>query len=228
MIDQTDQQLADWATNNLPGISVLFGLPAEEAKGSVVSFTLLQVVPEATARSVRDPAPFKLKLGYLVTTAASEFKEAHRLLGALAFAAMEVPDWTVSALEGGPDWWQALGRAPRPAFLLWASALRERSVRRAPLVKQGLVLRHSPFRVLQGQVVGPNDLPIMGATVELPALQQATRTDHDGRFQFPAVPCEPPISALRVNARGRAKLITLERLPEADEPLRIQLNESEI
>lgn len=228
MIDEVDHRLEAWAGEVLPKVEVSFALPADAEKKSAVGFHLLQITPDAAARGVREPVPYKIKLGYLVTAWAEEAKEMHRLLGTLMFAAMEIPEWTVSAVESAPDWWRAMGVPVRPAFLLWIPVLRERPERRVPRVNHDLVLRYSPMRILQGRVSGPNDVAIMDATVELPGLHLATRTDHEGKFLFSAVPSDPPVGFIRVNAKGREKLITLERPLASDEPLRIQLKESEI
>jgi hypothetical protein len=177
---------------------------------------------------MRAPAPFKIKLCYLVTAWAESPAEMHRLVGTLMFSAMENSEWEVVSSASLPRLWSDLQLPMRPAFGLWAPVTRERPVRRAPLVKSDLVLKQSAIRMLRGQLLGPRQVPIMGATIEVPSLGLATTTDRQGRFHFAAMPAEPPVRVIRVNAKGRAVTKTIERSLAPDEPLVIQLNESEI
>jgi hypothetical protein len=226
MIDGVDDQLERWCKEHAPNVQVTFTAPAS-IKGSAVCFQLFDLAPDATARSVKDPAPLKVKLGYLVSVWAEEVREMHRLLGLLVLAAMDNPDWEV---EASPPLaiWPAFGLTGRPAFCLRVPFLRERPRRLVPKVRSHLVIKHSPMRSLHGRVLGPNQVAIMGASVELPSLRQATLTDHDGRFVFVAVPSEPPVCIIRVNAKGREVTIQPEQPLAPDRPLIIQLTESDI
>ena len=63
---------------------------------------------------------------------------------------------------------------------------------------------HEDFlQSLEGVVLGPQELPVVGARVELPALRLSTRTDSKGGFRFSAVPAQPASKLLRVTAKGR-------------------------
>jgi len=59
----------------------------------------------------------------------------------------------------------------------------------------------------------------------LPALQLSTATDFRGRFYFAAVPSDPPIKLLRVNAKGRTISVPVKKPNEA---VIIRLKESEV
>jgi hypothetical protein len=63
---------------------------------------------------------------------------------------------------------------------------------------------------LFGRVLGPEDTPVMGASVEIAALQISTRTDAQGRFSFRSVPGGDGGSELRVRARGQERSVTVE------------------
>lgn len=229
MIDQIDERLEAWSKQLAPAALVSFSLPkeTESSRGTRILFHLLELAPDAAARGIKDPTPLKIKLGYVVMVSAEEPKEMHRLIGALMFAALENPEWDVDR-SPGVELWSALGLAPRPAFVLRVPVSLERPQREVQKVRSHLVIRQSPMRSLSGRVLGPNQLAIMGASVELPALRQVTRTDHEGRFLFPAVPSDPPVSLIRVNAKGREHSITPQRPLASDQPLIIQLTESEI
>jgi hypothetical protein len=69
---------------------------------------------------------------------------------------------------------------------------------RAPLVVNGVGLRS-----LAGVVVGPGDVPVAAARVEIPSAGKWMETDSQGRFLFPGLPAEPPRMLVRVRARGR-------------------------
>lgn len=228
MLEQVDQSLEEWAGKVLPGVPVSLVSAPQPARQPSLGFYLLQLAPVAPPQGVRAPAPFKIKLCYLVTAWAESPAEMHRLVGTLMFSAMENSEWEVVSSASFPRLWSDLNLPLRPAFGLWVPVTRERQVRRAPLVKSQLVLKQSAMRTLRGQVLGPAQVPIMGATIEVPALGLATMTDRQGRFHFSAVPGEPPIRVIRVNAKGRAVTKTVERTLAPDEPLVIQLNEREI
>jgi hypothetical protein len=87
-----------------------------------------------------------------------------------------------------------------------------------------MVIKNAPLQPLVGRVMGPGDIAIMGARVELPALNLSTATDFRGRFQFAAVPSDPPIKLLRLNAKGQTFTVHVEKL---DEPMIIRVKESE-
>ena len=56
---------------------------------------------------------------------------------------------------------------------------------------------------LRGVVLGPGDVPIAGARVEIPPANLSTSTDRLGRFAFAAVASGPYPTTLRVLAKGR-------------------------
>ncbi|MGZ6682465.1 MAG: hypothetical protein ACXVFK_19875, partial [Solirubrobacteraceae bacterium] len=72
----------------------------------------------------------------------------------------------------------------------------------APPVRAPLVLRGAGLRRLGGIVLGPGDVPVADAFVELPLLGLATRSDRRGRFTFAAVPTDQA-AQLVVHAKAR-------------------------
>ena len=72
-------------------------------------------------------------------------------------------------------------------------------------------------------VVGPGDVPVMGARVECPALNRVTRTDGKGRFRLAAVPAAPPPQFL-VTAKGRQRWVSPDLHALGGQPLVIRFD----
>lgn len=224
MIEEIDSALEEWASSVVHKAAISFGPPAavEEAKG--VNLYLLQIAPAARERPARGQPPLRAALHYLVTSWAKDPREMHQMLGELLFAAMENPKWEVESESPSCDVWKSLGLAARPAFILKAFALKERVSKTAPMVTQRMEILKSPMRTLDGLILGPDKEPIMGAAVEVPALNLVATTDYGGRFRFLAIPAKSPIGKVRVNVKGRALEFPSVSLPDAEEPLVLQLN----
>lgn len=220
MIDQTDRHLAAWIGGILDQVDVSLDPPgaAETAKG--VSLYLMELLQSPPARGTRLP-PLLMKLRYLVTTTAPTPEEAHRMLGALVVAALENPEFEIEQEPLPLSLWMALGIAPRPAFVLRVPFRHDRPQKVAPPVKHAIVIKPLPLRSLEGQVLGPGDIPLMNARVELPALELFTNTDSRGRFHFSSVPSPPGVRLLRVRAKGQEFSVNID--PAETEPLVIHL-----
>src|SRR5262249_35963769 len=149
------------------------------------------------ARGTRRP-PLQVLLRYLVTVGGADAWEVHGRLGDLLFAAMEHPDYEVELSSVDPSAWTALGMAMQPSFVLAVPV--RKAVPEAPAtpVKGPLDVRGSTVSHLDGVVLGPGDVPIPDAYIEIPALGVAVRSDTRGRFRFAAVPSGPGPYQLRV------------------------------
>ena len=223
MIAPIDRRLEDWIASILDKVDVSLALPGEKETGRGVGLYLMELLHEPPARGMRRP-PLQIMLRYLVTTWADKPEEAHQMLGDLLIAASENTEFEVEQEPLPVAIWSAFGVAPRPSFVLRVSFKHERPEKLAPPVRQQLVLKQSALRSLHGQVLGPQDIPIASARVEVPALQLSTSTDYEGRFHFTAVPVEPRIKLLRVRAKGREFSInTEEQAGRDDEPLVLHL-----
>jgi hypothetical protein len=216
MIGAVDDRLKAWVEAVLTGVDVSLAPPDDSQTGRVANLYLMALADRPPLRSMKRP-PLQLALDYLVTTGADTFQEAHRMLGELVFAAMENPEFQVDLEPPPTGTWAALGVKPRPAFILRVPVQRERPLPPATLVKEPLVVHAEPVISIEGQVLGPEELPVYGARVALPQLDVATRTDAQGRFRFGAVPA----GATRVHVRAKGKeLERTVRLPPVDgEPL---------
>jgi hypothetical protein len=220
VIEEADGRLADWVGTVVQGAEVSFDVPAASASGRGVGLYLFEVVPEAAARNGPNP-PLQASLRYLVTAWDESPQEAHTLLGNLLFAAMETPDLEVDAASIPISAWEAFGVAPRPSFVLRVPLRRERPDTTAPRVRGPLVVHAVAMVPMRGRVVGPGDVPLTGARVEVPSLNLSASTDRNGNFYFAGVPAEPSTVRLRVKARGKELALAVER-PAADEPLLIR------
>jgi Carboxypeptidase regulatory-like domain len=224
MLHDTDARIKEWAAGVLGGVEVSLAPPANATTGEGASLYLLEICAQPPASGPRRP-PLQFAARYLVTTWASREEDAHHMLGALAVSAMETPDLDLEIEPVPGATWAALGATPRPSFFLRLTVRVERPETPAPPVRRPLVLQSAPITVLHGLVLGPDDVPIAGARVELPALGLRGRTDAWGRFRFPAVPAGPRHVTVRVVARG-GKTTTAEVMSPATaiEPLLIHID----
>ena len=222
MIDETDRQLASWITKTLGSVSVSLDPPRADQSEKGVGLYLLELVQSTADRGTRRP-PILMKLRYLITTHAAKPEEAHQMLGTLVIAAFDNADFEVEQEQLPVSLWSALGIPPRPAFVLQVPFRHERKQKIAPPVKVPLVVKRFPLRVLEGQIVGPENIPIMNARVDLPTLDLSTDTDSKGRFRFSSVPDAPGARQLRVRAKGQEFSINTEQAESDNEPLVIHL-----
>ncbi|MCI0533965.1 MAG: DUF4255 domain-containing protein [Verrucomicrobiales bacterium] len=228
MIDQTDQQVEEWVKSVVGDVTVSLDVPQISTSGSGVSVYLLEVLPDSVARPTREAPPLKVNLRYLVTPWSSKPKEAHRLLGELIFATLQKTEFEVEADPIPIAIWQSLNLPIRPSFILRVPLLKKSPPKAAPKVRAPVVIKQSPMRPLIGQIVGPDEMAITDALVELPSLNLATRTDATGRFYFAAVPTQPPIQLLQVHAKGRKIDISPAPSRSPNEPLVIRLTETQL
>jgi len=223
MIDQIDDRLKSWVETLPHSPSVSLAPPRDDLPDSGVSCYLLEIVDEPPLRTVKR-TPLQMSLRYMVSSWAETPEEAHRVLGNLVFAAMAHSEFEVEFKPIPASLWTAFGVIPRPAFQLRVPCRKERPEQPAPPVQEPMVLKSAPLITLHGTVVGPGDIPLMMARVELPSLQRRTETDSNGQFRFTNVPGEEFSRQLRIRARGRELDITLDELPTEEEPLVIHFD----
>ena len=222
MIDKIDGRLSDWIKTILKDAEVSLGPPSASTAGRTVGLYLLDLTQTPPARGKRRP-PIQIKLRYLVTTHAADTKQAHQMLGDLLVAALKDPEFEVEQEPLPMTLWTALSVAPQPSFVLRVPYNVEQPEKIAPPVLEPLIIKESGLSTLSGQVLGPKDIPIMDARVELPALQIYTNTDSKGRFRFATVPADPYPKLLRVRAKGQEFSINTEQAASAGKPLVIHL-----
>ena len=203
MIDKIDDKLSDWVEKILNGIKPDLSAPKDAAGTLAVNLYLLELVDDALLHSTHQPR-LQPALRYLVTSYADEPRDAHRMLGTLVFHGLEHNEFEVELDPIASHIWSAFGIAPRPAFILRVPLPRERPRRFSPPVAAtGPSTRDVPIATLYGQLFGPNNVPLAGARVDLPALNRFAETDSKGRFTIPGVPAAPQPKTLLIRARGQ-------------------------
>jgi hypothetical protein len=220
MIDEVDQQLSSWVEEVLPGVSVTFEGPATATHD--VGLYLFEMAELPPARGEARP-PLQVRLGYLVTTSGGDVAQAHKRLGTLLFAALKHPDWEVRYPGDSTEVWRAVGEPPRAGFILSVLLRQPVEAEPAPPVRFPLRVEGTGSRAMEGLVLGPDDVPISDAFVEIPSLALTTRSDVRGRFRFAAIPTSPAKQHLRVRAKAREFPFTVDSSKPSPFVLRLDL-----
>lgn len=224
--DRVDAALLHWTQATFPGLMISLTPPDEHASGQGISFYLLALGELPTTRAGKRP-PLQVLLRYLVTSWADDPQVAHDLLGQAAFAALEATEQDSFQVEFDPpplDLWIALKVAPRPSFVLGVPLRRERPQIAEHYVRKPLVVQVTPTISVQGQVRGPQQIPIANALVEVVGLQRQTVTDAGGHFALPALSRSLPQFRLRISAKGREQLVDALPQLQSGEPILIDLD----
>lgn len=223
MIEQVDGRLTAWVKSVLTDVNVYLAPPEVTHKGRSVAIYLLEIVHAPIPRTSRRP-PLQFTLRYLVTTDDNDAAVAHQLLGELILAAIDSTEFEVEPEPVPIVVWTALGVPPRPSLVLRVPVRIERPQPVAKRVRMPLTVNNASMLPLSGLVLGPDDFPLAGAEIELPALQLFTHTDFRGRFRFAAVPVGPPDMLVRVRAKGREVAVSTAEHPRHNgEPLVIRI-----
>jgi hypothetical protein len=85
-------------------------------------------------------------------------------------------------------------------------------------------MRGVALEPLAGIVLGPGDVPLAGARVEIPWAAAAAATDARGRFAFAGLPAEPVRTWARITAGDRQLDVEIER-PEDHRPVVIRFDQ---
>lgn len=197
------ERLQRWVRDTLGDVEVVQAPPGAVAERPVPRRVQLHLHELQPAPAVRGPRgmPLRFAARCLVCTDGPDPAVAADDLGRLVFAALDTPGWEVDFDAPAPACWSAWGTAPRPTFGLRAVMQRERPKVAVPTVRAPLTLTPSAVVRLQGIVVGPNELPLANARVELQALGRVALTGPDGRFVLDGVPVGGPLR-VQVRARG--------------------------
>lgn len=212
MIDQVDDKLSSWVKTILGDIPLSLTEPAPPPSQPAVNLYLWELLDAPPLRSQQRP-PLQIHLRYLVTTWAEEPATAHRLLGELVFAALADAEFDVDLQPLPPESWLALNISPRPAFFLRVPLRLEQPEPDIPLVRAPVVLNGVPVTTLHGIIYGPNQTPLSGARIELPALQRSTYSDAYGKFHFATIPAGHQ-QAVRIKAKGQLVELTADPTTE--------------
>lgn len=222
MINQTDDRLREWAETVLDDTPLTFAPPGPNLSGQGISLYLMAVEAAPPPRTITR-APLQFTAIYLVTVwGYDDPAEAHRLFSELLFAALDTTEFEVDFKPLSDSAWAAFGVPPQPSFFLRALVRRDRPEPETKLVRQPLIANMSPMISLHGTLLGPGNIPIVGASIEIPSLDIYTRTDRRGQFHFSGLPAEPRAKPLTIRAKRRVMQVTVE--PTDDQPVIIRFD----
>ena len=217
-----DERMKTWVHDVLGEVQTSFKPPGETfPPGRSIGLYLLDLLPAASTRGDSRP-PLQFCVRYLVTAWSEEASVAHNDLCELAFSAMEKPEFEVGIEPLEAAAWAAFGTPPRPSFSVRLVMRRERPRSAAPSVRAPLVVAPSAMVPLHGLVLGPADVPVAGARVELRTLGLVTLSDHQGHFRFSGVPADRSLRLL-VQARGVTQEFQTEGTGASDRPLQLRM-----
>jgi hypothetical protein len=211
-----------------PEVEVRFGSVAGTglSDGKAVVLTLLDIAPFPAPRRGTAPAPLQLRARYLVSVLGFDQSEQGQCLAELAFQAGPLVHVDLDPAPPGPALWTALGTPARPALVASVLLERERRTRKVARVREPLVTEWAVARPLAGVVVGPGDIPIAGALVEVEGFGLNTYSNHRGEFAFRSVPGTEPPPTLVVSAKGAQLRVRVDAgVPEESVLIRVPLSE---
>ena len=145
-VDAAGARLRAWvqavAGAVIPDATVSLDAPAAAPAGRGVGLYLLELDAAPVGQGARRPA-LRMALRYLVTAWAETPEVAHRLLAAVAFAALEAPETELVAelRPLPPQAWAAFGVVPRPSLFLRVPVQKARPAIETPLVRKPLVVQ---------------------------------------------------------------------------------------
>jgi hypothetical protein len=242
VIDLIDQKIEEWAKAVVGPIEVSFEPPGTESTGHKIGAYLFEMNRVDQRVGGRGNLPLKLDLRYLITSWSLKPKESHRALAMLLFNAYDShgnPDldepnlarslrdvdssFDLDCEELSSSFWTAFKCSPRPCFVLRIAIFHEGPATITPTVQSPPSLQVTTPVALFGEVLGPNHIPIVGATLEIPGLGLTTTTNNRGAFRFEAVPSDPRPTEILVQAKGTLYRHLVEANFHFDLPLTIEL-----
>ena len=165
-------------------------------------------------------------LTYLVTLQAQDQSTAHALMGTLVSALMNQTEFEYE-LEPPPiEIWQTFGAKPAPTFIIKMPVSLPQKYPQVPKIKQPPSVRLGSVASLTGQLLGPGDVPLVNAQIELTSLQRVERTDQAGYFTFSGIGPDTQKREFRIRAKQQELLVNITTLSQ--EPLVIHFDQLEI
>lgn len=229
MINQVSDSLFEWA-KALSGVQqVSFQMPAQpEEDLTTVHIYLMEISDDARRHNTGRP-PVQPSLRYLLTTSGKDIRNAHKLLYVLLYSALQNPDFEVEFDPVNSMLWTALQTPPRPAFIIRVPLTHEWPPISVPRVKDVRVGLYA-LVWLFGQVLGPGDVPIEQARVEVKDVHKdsCAYTDRMGCFSIPNVAATPNRKTLTVTAQGCEQVFSCEETGSIDSPQIFRMAASEL
>lgn len=192
--------LADWVRSLLPGVPATARPLGARERTSGVDIRLLRATPRPAARIAAPPVI--LDLDYLITVQMADAAAEQNALVELMFAAVERHESEIVTDQGIAELCTSLGIPVAAGFVLRTPLVRASTRHAAKRVRTPLVVHTAAMGVIEGRVVGPQDIPIAGAVITASGLSNTARSDHDGHFRLVGMPSTTAGVALTARARG--------------------------
>lgn len=184
--DEATRNLCEWIASVVPDTPIDVRSPSDASPHNGIALRLLSVRPLSAPRGQH--LTQNLQLCYLVSVTLADVLAEHRALGELVFALADRTDYQLLSQDAATALRREISFPPCAAIMLSINLQRQKQTARIPPVRRPLVVQTSPVAAVEGIVVGPEDVPLMDARVEAPALNLSSLTDFKGRFRLPAAP----------------------------------------
>ncbi len=217
--DEITRDIVTWARAVVPELDVAARPLRDEARGAGVDIRLVGLSPRQTPRTSNPPAA--IDLDYLITVQMDDAFAEQKALGELLFASAERSDFDVVPTRSAAAICADLGIPVAAGFVVRIVLVRERERGAAPLVREPMRVDTAAIGVVEGQVLGPGDVPVANAVVSLPGSGREVRTNARGQFRITGAPHNDRGTALNVRARGVET--TVEATPGQHVVLRLPL-----
>ncbi|HUO90322.1 MAG TPA: carboxypeptidase-like regulatory domain-containing protein [Rhizomicrobium sp.] len=198
--ESTTTDLVDWIRSILPDVPTVARPLGARERASGVDVRLMRAAPRAAARTAEPPSI--LDLDYLVTVQMPDAAAEQNALVELLFAAAARHDSEVVTDQSVAELCATLGIPVATGFVLRTPLVRIPARRPARRVRVPLVVHSADMGVIEGRVLGPNDVPIAGAVIVAAGLGNTARSGHDGRFRLVGMPATRAGVPLTARARG--------------------------
>ena len=198
--DDVTREIVAWVQECLPELPVRILVSDDVERRPGITVQLANIAPLPGPRT--DRASFVLAIDYLISVQSKDPLAAHRAVGELVFAALQRPDLEICQASAIAAVGERQDNHALPGVLIRAKLARDRVFDQAPLVRRPPVVEAEGVVPLEGIVLGPNDIPVPDATVEITALGASVLTDGRGRFRFAAAPSGS--KPVKLSARKRA------------------------
>jgi hypothetical protein len=199
-VDEITATLIAWIGSILPDVSTSAQPLGTRERKTGVDLRLMRVVPRAVPRTSERPAI--VDLDYLITLQLSDASAEQHAVVELLFAAIGRKDFEIVADRDIAELCTGLGISIAPGFVLRTPLVRAPKPEHARRVRQPLVVHTAVLGVIEGRVVGPQDIPVANAVVSAVGLNHSVHTDRGGRFRMVGVPGGEASVALTARARG--------------------------
>jgi hypothetical protein len=199
-IRDVTSDLVSWIESILPDASTTSRPLGEKERKAGIDVRLVRAAPRAVPRTAERPSI--VDLDYLITAQMPDAASEQNAIVELLFAAMERKDFEIINEGRIADLCTALGLPIAAGFLLRTCVVRQPKPQRVQRVREPLIVHTAALGVVEGRVVGAEDIPVANALVSAVGLNRSVQTDRGGFFRMAGVPGGSTSVALTASARG--------------------------